>query len=217
MASGCSTSLGVVGISKDISEVMNGRVKWTALLILCVPWHATIAQEDDHERMPSQTLPQARASCSGRDQPRTVADASAALDQDPENLTSRLKLADALVDQGCYQDAVTVLEAGQQSHPHSIELSGKLRDVRSMVTEQTYIQGLTQAAESAKLQRNELRCTKLADISACDEALKSKPGDTQLLTARSAAVAARPADAQLAAARPAGAPAVPAGGGQQRG
>ena len=59
----------------------------------------------------------------------------------------RLRLADALVDQGCYQEAVGVLEAGEQVHPHSSELAGKLRDVRSLVTEQTYIAGLTQAAE----------------------------------------------------------------------
>jgi hypothetical protein len=169
------------------------------LLVVFAPWRAAVAQEVDHERLPNQTLPQPRVACKGPGRPQTVIDAAAALDRDPDELASRLNLADALVDQGCYQDAVTVLEAGQKSHPHSSELSGKLRDVRSMVTEQTYIQGLTQAAESAKLQRNELRCTRLADISACDDALKSKPGDAQLLAARSAAAAAR-SDEKLAAA-----------------
>ena len=46
-------------------------------------------------------------------------------------------------------------------------LAGKLRDTRSLVTEQTYIEGLTQAAESARIARNQLRCTQLEDISAC--------------------------------------------------
>ena len=56
-----------------------------------------------------------------------------------------------------------------------------MRDVRSLVTEQTYIEGLTQAAEGAKLARNQLRCTKLADIAACEDAFRSKPDDVQLL------------------------------------
>jgi hypothetical protein len=111
-----------------------------------------------------------------------------------------MRLADALVDQGCYQEAVDVLEAGQQAHPRNIELAGKLRDVRSLVTEQTYIEGLTQAAEGAKFQRNQLRCTRLADVTACDDALKSKPDDEQLLIARGDALMQgnRPADAAAA-------------------
>jgi hypothetical protein len=111
-----------------------------------------------------------------------------------------MRLADALVDQGCYQEAVVVLEAGQQARPRNSELSGKLRDVRSLVTEQTYIEGLTQAAEGAKLQRNQLRCTRLADVTACDDALKSKPDDEQLLIAKGDALMQgnRPADAAAA-------------------
>jgi tetratricopeptide (TPR) repeat protein len=111
-----------------------------------------------------------------------------------------MRLADALVDQGCYQEAVDVLEAGQQAYPRNSELAGKLRDVRSLVTEQTYIEGLTQAAEGAKLQRNQLRCTRLADVTACDDALKSKPDDEQLLLAKGDALMQgnRPADAAAA-------------------
>jgi hypothetical protein len=188
------------GRTRDAGVLVAAGLRVLLLLVVFAPWGTAVAQEDDHERLPNQTLPQPRAACRGPSRPQTLIDAAAALDRDPEELASRLNLADALVDQGCYQEAVTVLEAGQKSHPHSSELSGKLRDVRSMVTEQTYIQGLTQAAESAKLQRNELRCTRLADISACDEALKSKPGDAQLLAARSAATAAARSDEKLAAA-----------------
>jgi tetratricopeptide (TPR) repeat protein len=111
-----------------------------------------------------------------------------------------MRLADALVDQGCYQEAVGVLEAVQESFPRNAELSAKLRDVRSLVTEQTYIEGLTQAAESAKLARNQLRCTRLADITACEDALRSKPDDPQLLVAKGDALiqANRPAEALTA-------------------
>jgi predicted Zn-dependent protease len=113
-----------------------------------------------------------------------VADATAAVEREPDEIGPRMRLADALVDQGCYQEAVGVLEAVQESHPRNIELSAKLRDVRSLVTEQSYIEGLTQAAEIAKLARNQLRCTRLADVSACEDALKSKPDDVQLLLAK---------------------------------
>jgi cytochrome c-type biogenesis protein CcmH/NrfG len=152
------------------------------------------AQADAHARA------LARASCQSGKQSESVTDATAALEHDPNELGPRLRLADALVDQGCYQEAVAVLEAGQQQYPRNSELSGKLRDVRSLVTEQTYIEGLTQAAEGAKLQRNQLRCTRLADVTACDDALKSKPDDQQLLLAKGDALMQgnRPADAVAA-------------------
>jgi len=152
------------------------------------------AQADAHARA------LARASCQSGKQSEPVTDAAAALDREPNELGPRLRLADALVDQGCYQEAVAVLEAGQQQYPRNSELSGKLRDVRSLVTEQTYIEGLTQAAEGAKLQRNQLRCTRLADVTACDDALKSKPDDEQLLLAKGDALMQgnRPADAVAA-------------------
>jgi tetratricopeptide (TPR) repeat protein len=111
-----------------------------------------------------------------------------------------MRLADALVDQGCYQEAAEVLDAAQESHPRDIELSAKLRAVRSLVTEQTYIEGLTQAAEGAKLARNQLRCTRLADITACEDALKSKPDEVPLWLAKGDALlqANRVADAAAA-------------------
>src|ERR1700733_9517621 len=123
--------------------------------------------------------------------PSSVNDAKAALERQPADLEARFKLADALVDQGCYSDAVSILEAGQPLHSHSSELSGKLRDVRSMVTEQTYIQGLTQAADAAKLQHYQLRCAKFSDLDACNEALKLTPNDQSLLLAKADALAQR--------------------------
>ena len=118
----------------------------------------------------------------------SISDAKSALDRAPAELVPRLKLADALVDQGCYDDAVSVLQAGEKQHPHSAELFGKLRDVRSMLTEQTYIQGLTQAEDAAKLQHNRLRCTRLADLEACNEGLKAAPNDAALWVAQADAL-----------------------------
>jgi hypothetical protein len=163
-------------------------------LLVTLQGEPAAAQADAHARA------LARVACENGKQSQAVTDATAVLEHDPNELGPRLRLADALVDQGCYQEAVAVLEAGQQAHPRSSELTGKLRDVRSLVTEQTYIEGLTQAAEGAKLQRNQLRCTRLADVTACDDALKSKPDDEQLLLAKADALMQgnHPADAAAA-------------------
>jgi cytochrome c-type biogenesis protein CcmH/NrfG len=165
-----------------------------ALLLATLRVEPATAQADAHARA------LARAACQSGKQSQAVTDAEAALEHDPNELGPRMRLADALVDQGCYQEAVDVLEAAQQARPRNSELSGKLRDVRSLVTEQTYIEGLTEAAEGAKFQRNQLRCTRLADVTACDDALKSKPDDEQLLIAKGDALmqADRPANAAAA-------------------
>ena len=149
------------------------------------------AQADAHARA------LARASCQSGKHSQAVVDATAAVEREPDEPGPRMRLADALVDQGCYQEAVGVLDALQESHPRNAEVAAKLRDVRSLVTEQSYIEGLTQAAEVAKLARNQLRCTRLADVSACEDALKSKPDDAQLLLAKGDALMQgnRPADA----------------------
>jgi tetratricopeptide (TPR) repeat protein len=141
--------------------------------------------------------PTPRATCQEGSAPEAVSHARAAFQKNPEQLGPRLNLADALVDQGCYEDAVAVLEAGQSMYPHDIELSGKLRDVRSMLTEQTYIRGITQAEDAAKQQHNQLRCAQLADIEACNDALRSSPNDSSLLLAKADALmqSGHPADA----------------------
>jgi cytochrome c-type biogenesis protein CcmH/NrfG len=165
-----------------------------AALLLTLESAPAAAQADAHARA------LARAACQSGKQSEAVTDAEAALERDPNELGPRMRLADALVDQGCYQEAVDVLEAAQQARPRNSELSGKLRNVRSLVTEQTYIEGLTQAAEGAKLQRNQLRCTRLADVTACDDALRSKPDDEQLIIAKGDALMQvnHPADAAAA-------------------
>jgi tetratricopeptide (TPR) repeat protein len=142
---------------------------------------------------------QRKSSCQGDSQPESVVAARASLERNPSALNARLKLADVLIEQGCYQEAVTTLEAGQTIYPHSPELQSRLRDVRSLMSEQRYFVGLGSAEENAKRERNLLRCTQLADVGACDEALRFKPDDPAILLAKGDALlqANHPADGLL--------------------
>jgi len=141
----------------------------------------------------------AAGSCQTDSQPKSVADAWAALKRTPNELAPQLELADALIDQGCYKEAVPVLEAGLVERPRSSELQSRLRAARSMLSEEHFFEGLGDAQETAKLQHSVLRCTKLSDVSACDDALHMKPDDPQLVIAKGDALAhgGRPADAIL--------------------
>lgn len=139
------------------------------------------------------------AACQPETRPQSVMDAWTALKRDPNSLEIRLRLADALIDQGCYNDAVPILEAGLAERPRSSELQSRLRAARSMLNEEHFFVGLGNAQENAKLQHDLLRCAKLADVSACDDALRSKPGDPQLTVAKGDALlhGGRPAEALL--------------------
>ena len=108
-----------------------------------------------------------------------MAAARTALAAAPDSLPARFKLADALIDANCFHDAVHTLEDGEAIHPRSAELQAKLRNTRSLVSEQEYFAGKEQAELAARVSRNLLRCTKLGDIDACDEALKLKPDDVR--------------------------------------
>ena len=141
----------------------------------------------------------AAVSCQIDSLPKTVTDAWAALKRSPDDLERQLAVADALIDQGCYKEAVPVLEAGLAQRPRSSELQSRLRAARSMLNEEHFFEGLGNAQETAKLQHSVMRCTKLSDVSACDDALHIKPDDPQLLIAKGDAIAhgGRPADAIL--------------------
>ena len=123
-------------------------------------------------------------SCTTHSPPKPVADAWEALNRSPNELEAQLGLVDALIDQGCYKEAVPVLEAGLAQRPRSSELQSRMRAVRSMLSEEHFFEGLGTAQETAKLQHALLRCTKAFDLSACDEALRSKPDDAQLVVAK---------------------------------
>jgi tetratricopeptide (TPR) repeat protein len=139
------------------------------------------------------------ASCQTDSQPKAVTDAWAALKRSPNELALQLAVADALIDQGCYKEAVPVLEAGLAQRPRSSELQSRLRAARSMLNEEHFFEGLGNAQETAKLQHSMMRCTKLADVSACDDALRTKPDDPQVVIAKGDALAhgGHPADAIL--------------------
>jgi tetratricopeptide (TPR) repeat protein len=141
----------------------------------------------------------AGASCQIDSLPKTVTDSWAALKRSPDDLERQLAVADGLIDQGCYKEAVPVLEAGLAQRPRSSELQSRLRAARSMLNEEHFFEGLGTAQEAARLQHSVMRCTKLSDVSACDDALHIKPDDPQLVIAKGDALAqgGRPADAIL--------------------
>jgi tetratricopeptide (TPR) repeat protein len=135
--------------------------------------------------------------CAGNAAPVTAA--RAALDATPTSLPARFKLADALIEANCYDEAVHALEEGETLHPRSPDLAAKLRTTRSLVSEQSYFAGLEEAEVAARVSRNLLRCTRLSDLNACDEALKLKPNDAQVLIAKGDALLQtnKPAEAEL--------------------
>jgi tetratricopeptide (TPR) repeat protein len=136
-------------------------------------------------------------SCAGDANAPELKDARAALEHNPEDLPTRFKFSDALIEQGCFPEAVHVLESAEEGHAHSAELQIRLRNAKSMLNEEHYFEGLANAEESAKLQHNLLRCGQLGDLDACDAALTAKPDDRDILVAKADALlqAGRPADA----------------------
>jgi tetratricopeptide (TPR) repeat protein len=137
------------------------------------------------------------SNCAGDPNAPELSDARAALERDPRTLAARFKLADALIQQGCFQEAVRALEEGEDIHVRSVELQVRIRNAKSMLNEQHYFEGLAHAEESARIQRSVLRCTKLGDLEACDIALASKPDDRDVLLAKADGLlqAGRPAEA----------------------
>jgi tetratricopeptide (TPR) repeat protein len=135
--------------------------------------------------------------CQNADKTPAVVEPNLALEKNPSSLDTRFRLASALIDQRCYDAAVHVLEAGEELHPRNTELQAKLRHARSLISEQQYFEGLDRAELAARISRNLLRCNKLGDLSACDEALALKPDDPDTTTAKADALARakRPAEA----------------------
>jgi tetratricopeptide (TPR) repeat protein len=117
-----------------------------------------------------------------------ITEAKAALDADPTELRARLKLADAWGDAGCFGDALQVLQDGQAMHPGDKELQARLRVAKSLVSEQGYFDSMDRAAKNATLSRAAFRCTKLAEVNSCDDALNMKPNDPELLIAKADAL-----------------------------
>lgn len=123
--------------------------------------------------------------------------AGKALEEAPLDLDARLRFADALMTENCFEDAVKVLETGEAFHGRNAKLQSELREGRSILREQGYFEDLNRAEESARLSRHLLRCNRFADIEACDRALTIKPDDPQIVIAKADALvqASRPAEA----------------------
>src|SRR5271154_1891301 len=136
-------------------------------------------------------------SCQAAAAQPAIASTKVALDRNPTDLPTRFKLADAWSDAGCFNEALQVLDSGRELHPQSKELETRLRVARSLVGEETYFENLDRANDDAKLKRDTFRCTTLADVDACGEALRMKPEDPALLVAQGDALvrAKRPAEA----------------------
>jgi tetratricopeptide (TPR) repeat protein len=117
-----------------------------------------------------------------------ITEAKAALDANPTELRARLKLADAWGDAGCFGDALQVLQDGEAMHPGDKELQTRLRVAKSLVSEQGYFDSMDRAAKNATLSRAAFRCTKLAEVNSCDDALNMKPNDPELLIAKADAL-----------------------------
>jgi tetratricopeptide (TPR) repeat protein len=164
---------------------MRGRVLTVAALLLL---GSEIAPAQAHD---------GAGVCAGTAAPVTAA--RAALDATPTSLPARFRLADALIEANCYDEAVHALEEGEALHPRNADLTAKLRTTRSLVSEQSYFAGLEEAEVAARMSRNLLRCTRLNDLNACDEALKLKPNDAQVLIAKGDALlqSDKPAEAEL--------------------
>ncbi len=137
------------------------------------------------------------ASCPTTTNWSRVDPASRKLKDNEGDMDLRLALANTLIEQTCYEDAVHVLEDGAAMHGRSTEYQARLRYAQSLIGEQRYFDGLGRAEEAARRKRNLLRCSKLNDLGACDDALQSQPDDGEILTAKADALMAlkRPAEA----------------------
>ena len=143
--------------------------------VLCILASTGVARAHDHAK---------DGACAASAEKPTLATAREALQRAPDALKVRIGLADLLIDAGCYEEAVHVLEDGTATHARSEELQTRLRTARSLISERQFFDGLDKAELEAKLSRNVLRCTRFADVEACDQAIAMKPDDVAVVIAR---------------------------------
>jgi len=126
-----------------------------------------------------------------------ISDARARVNREPNDLRASFALADAWSDAGCFTDAVNVLQGAAAGHPENVELQTRLRVAKSLVGEEHFFEDLDRADMQAKLKRAVFRCSSLADLDACTEALRLKPDDPALVVDQGDALmhAKRAADA----------------------
>jgi tetratricopeptide (TPR) repeat protein len=119
--------------------------------------------------------------CTTAGQQPEVVGARSDLQKAPDVLSKRLHLADLLVNAGCFDEAIHVLEAGEAGNPRSSDLQFRLTRARSMMKEKEYFEGIDQAEAAARLRRNVLRCTQLSDVEACDAVLSIQPNNADIV------------------------------------
>jgi tetratricopeptide (TPR) repeat protein len=153
---------------------MRNRTVISAAGVLLVLFAAAAhANEPGDTRCPSSVL----------QRPDIVA-ARMSLDASPLVPARRVSLTDLLVQAGCYDEAIHILEDGEALNPRNVLLQSRLSQARSMVREKQYFAGLDDAEASARLARGNLRCTRLSDIAACDEVLNLQPRNVEVLIAK---------------------------------
>jgi len=109
------------------------------------------------------------------------------LKKNPRAVDTRVDLSDRLIDAGCYDEAVHLLEDGLKVTPNDRTLDTRLRTARSFVSEREYLNSHPVTKNDmgeAELRRFQLRCLQLGDAQACDQALSAKPDDISLMLAK---------------------------------
>src|SRR5688572_12854426 len=94
--------------------------------VLCVFAISGVARAHDHAK---------DGACAAAADKPALTSAREALQRTPDALKVRLGLADLLIDAGCYEEAVHVLEDGTAMHARSDELQKRLRTARSLISE----------------------------------------------------------------------------------
>lgn len=129
--------------------------------------------------------------------------ARAEVRQKPRSVGTRTDLADALLEIGCYDEAVHLLEDGVKLLPNDRNLQTRLKTAKSYVEEREHQDNNASApvvASEAVFLRYQLRCKQIGDPAACDQAIGIKPTDVSLFTAKGDALLKerRPKEALLA-------------------
>jgi tetratricopeptide (TPR) repeat protein len=113
------------------------------------------------------------------------------------DVRAQMALADSWSDAGCYSEAVAQLQGAVSANPGVPELQTRLRVANSLVGEERFFDDLDRADRQAKIKRDTFRCSSLADLEACNEAVRLQPDAPALQIALGDALmrANRPLDA----------------------
>src|SRR5215471_8215641 len=151
---------------------MNSRLLLGLFALICIPdaWA--------HEGGPSCDSAAAKLPA--------IESARAELKQNSRSITVRTSLADQLIDIGCYDEAVHVLENGARLFPGDRNLATRLRTAKSFVGEREFLakQNAVVPANTADSLRAQLRCKQFGDLQACEQALSGSPNDAALWIAK---------------------------------